>query len=190
MYGKDAGRNEGRRNQIESRQYVEVKSWKISRKVFDLFLFCFSDVFSSVLSSFPWIIKSFWLSFSLWSSPPTISTSYNTLFYFLSYPSPSVLSLFANPSISLCHCPSFVLLSLLFSFPLSLSLLLSLSLTHTHTHTFSLSLSLSLFLSFSVSLSLSPCLSISIFLSLSSSLSFSPSLSPSLSLSLSLGGWQ
>ena len=179
MYGKDAGRNEGRRNQIESRQYVEVKSWKISRKVFDLFLFCFSDVFSSVLSSFPWIIKSFWLSFSLWSSPPTISTSYNILFYLLSYPSPSVLSLFAKslyvtvPLSFCCHC-------YLVSLSLSLSLLLSLSLSLTHTHTHFLSLSVSLALSLFLCLSLSLPVSLSLFFSLSLPLSLFLSLSLSL----------
>lgn len=35
MYGKDAGRKEGRRNQIESREYVEVRREKYSTVLFD-----------------------------------------------------------------------------------------------------------------------------------------------------------
>ena len=35
MYGKDAGRKEGRRNQIESREYVEVRREKHSTVLFD-----------------------------------------------------------------------------------------------------------------------------------------------------------
>ena len=44
MYGKDSGRKEGRRNQIESREYVEVIREKFISVIF-LFFVLFSVLF-------------------------------------------------------------------------------------------------------------------------------------------------